>query len=88
MGRGTFKHLKGAEVRLQAEPGLTAEWLQLTLARHVVEMRRTSTSDCALDLADLQVRVDSAGSGFSVKLIANDSNKAKEVLRRAQLLVE
>jgi hypothetical protein len=86
-GRATIKRLRGAEVRVQAEPGLTAEWLQLTLARHVVEMRGMSMRDCALDLSDVQVRVDSAGSGFSVKLIARDAKKAEEVLRRAQMLV-
>jgi hypothetical protein len=86
-GRATIKRLRGAEVRIQAEPGLTAEWLQLTLARHVVEMRGTNMKNCALDLSDVQVQVTSAGAGFSVKLIAPNSEKGKEVLRRAQLLL-
>ena len=88
MGKATIKRLRGAEVRIQAEPGLTSEWLQLTLARHVVSMRDGAMKDCALDVDDIRVRVSSTGSGFSVKLIANDTRKAGEVLRRAQLLLQ
>ena len=87
MGRATIKRLRGAEVRIEAEPGLTAEWLQLTLARHIVEMRSATMKDCALDLDDVQVRVASTGTGFSVKLIAPDSKKGADVLRRARMLL-
>jgi len=33
------------------------------------------------------VRVDSAGTGFLIKIIARDASKADEVLRRARLLL-
>jgi len=39
IGRSSVLRLKGAEVFVQAKPGLTAEWLQLTLVRHVAAMR-------------------------------------------------
>ena len=87
-GRVVTQELRGATVSVQAEPGLTAEWLQLTLGRHLAEMQGTGgMKDCAFDVKDVQVRVTSSGAGFSVNLIARDAAKAPEVLRRAQLLL-
>ncbi len=87
VGRAMVQRLKGAEIRVQAEPGLTKEWLELTLRRHLTAMHGTSMKDCVLDVDKIRVTVDSTGTGFSVKLIANDSDDAKEVLRRAMLLM-
>ncbi len=87
-GRVVVQELRGATVSVQAEPGLTAEWLQLTLGRHLAEMQgMNGMKDCAFDVNDVQVKVTSSGAGFSVHLIARDSSKAEEVLRRARLLV-
>jgi len=86
-GRGVTSRLAGAEVSVQAEPGLTPEWLQLQLARHIAAMQGPADmKNCALGVKDVSVKVESAGTGFAVKLIANDSSQAEEVLRRAQLL--
>jgi len=88
IGKATFTRLRGANVFILAEPGLTAEWLQLTLGRHIAEMRGPATMrDCALDVDDVGVQVDSTGAGFSVRIIARDTGKAEEVLRRAHLLL-
>jgi len=87
-GRVAVQELRGATVSVQAEPGLTAEWLQLTLGRHLAAMQGTGgMKDCAFDVNDVHVKVSSSGAGFSVNLIARDSSKAEEVLRRARLLV-
>ena len=87
VGRGVTSRLAGAQVFVQAEPGLTPEWLQLQLARHITEMKAPAgMKNCALGVKDVSVKVDSAGTGFAVKLIARDSSQAEEVLRRAQLL--
>lgn len=83
----TWKQLEGADVFVQAQPGLTKEWLQLNLARHITQMHGTGMKDCAFDVKDVRVRVESAGTGFAVKLIAPTPGQAKEVLRRARLLV-
>lgn len=86
-GRVAVQQLQGAQVFVQAEPGLTAEWLQLTLTQHLAAMRgSTMMKDCAFDLDGVRVQVDPAGTGFAVKLIARDANQAAEVLRRAELL--
>ena len=87
-GRVVVQELRGATVFVQAEPGLTAEWLQLTLGRHLAAMQGMGgMKDCAFDVNDVQVRVGSTGAGYSVNLIARDPSKAEEVLRRARLLV-
>jgi len=87
-GRIVVQELRGATVLVQAEPGLTAEWLQLTLQRHLAAMQGPQgMKDCAFDVSDVQVKVGSTGAGFSVNLIARDSSTAEEVLRRARLLV-
>lgn len=86
-GRFTSPQVRGAQVYVQAEPGLTAEWLQLTLTRHLAEMKgSTSMHDCAFDMNDVRVDVTSAGPGFWVRLIAPDTKSGEEVLRRARLL--
>src|SRR5882672_9015272 len=88
IGKNTLQSLRGAEIYVEAQPGLTAEWLQLNLSRHVTEMQGPATMrDCAFDLDSVHVDVSSAGSGFLVRLIAPDSKTGQEVLRRAQLLV-
>lgn len=86
MGKAIFSRLRGAKLFVVAEPGLTKEWLQLTLARHVTETRGTVMKGCPLDLGDVTITVDSAGTGFAVKIIARDTEKAEEVLHRAKLL--
>jgi hypothetical protein len=85
-GRGASEKLVGAKVFVQAEPGLTAEWLQLTIQRHIAQMGTGAMKDCALDTKDVRMSVESAGPGFVVKIIGKDPAQAKEILRRAQLL--
>ena len=86
-GRGSSGRLVGATVLVQAEPGLTAEWLQLTLQRHMAQVGAMGMESCALDMKDVRVSVASAGAGFAVNITASNAAQAKEILRRAQLLV-
>lgn len=85
-GRGSGEKLVGAQVFVQAEPGLTAEWLQLTIVRHMAQMAGSGMKNCALDATDVRVSVESAGAGFAVKITGKDATQAKEIWRRAQLL--
>jgi hypothetical protein len=86
-GRGSSQRLAGAQVFVQAEPGLTAEWLQLTIQRHVTQMSSSGMAGCPLDAKDVRVSVASAGPGFAVNITGKNAGQAKEILRRAQLLV-
>ena len=86
-GRLTTKRLAGATVYVQAEPGLTREWLRLSLERHLASMQSgSSMKDCPFGAKDIQITVDSAGTGFAVHVSAKDAKTAEEVLRRARLL--
>ena len=82
-GDGSYTSLVGAQLFVPAEKGLTAEWLN-SQYRERIAQRRTS-DDCPLDLAGLNVSVQSAGPGFWVQLSAPDENTAKEVRRRSRL---
>ena len=86
-GHVTMKTLGGTEFYVQAEPGLTAEWLRLEFARQIAQMRGAPMKDCPFDVDGVRVQVDSAGTGFIVKVIAPDSDRGAEVLRRARLLL-
>jgi len=88
VGKVTYKRLAGAQVFVEAQPGLTAEWLRVRLGLHLADMHGpASMPDCAFDAKDVKVTVDAAHTGFSVKFIAKDAAQAKEVLRRAELLL-
>lgn len=87
-GRIVVQRTTGAEIFVEAQPGLTAEWLWLNLSRQAAVMQgQHSMKDCVLDIDKLRVDVTSAGPGFRVRLVAPDEKTGQEVLRRAQLLV-
>src|SRR6478609_5175145 len=86
-GRSSSLHLVGARVLVEAAPGLTAEWLQLSIQRHMTQMGSSGMKNCALDAKDVTVRVKSAGAGFAVEISGKDATQAQEILRRAKLLL-
>lgn len=81
VGRGSV--LRGANMFVRAQPGLTAEWLERQMKLHLASMRSAEMRDCPLDMAKLRVRVESGGAGFWIRLIAPNTQAGKEVLRRA-----
>lgn len=86
-GRATVQRLSGATVYVLAQPGLTREWLRLSLERHLTAMPGgAAMKDCPFGAKDLKIAVDSAGTGFAIHVIAKDAKTAEEVLRRARLL--
>ena len=88
LAHAVVQRLRGASIFVQAEPGLTGEWLQLKLQRQLAAMRGSaSMPDCVFDLDKVRVRVESGGTGFWVRIIAADTQTGQEVLRRAELLV-
>ena len=85
-GRQAYPELRGAVVHVQAEKGLTAEWLRLEINRHLATMQGTAMPGCALDQKGITVSVESSGAGFDVKIAAPNAKQGEEVLRRARLL--
>ena len=86
----TWKELRGATIRIQAEPGLTPEWLQLQLERRAAALSASSTptDNDPLAVAGVHPRVSSATDGFVVRLAAQDKHAGEEVLRRTEALQE
>lgn len=81
-GYGMYTYLKGAQLFVPAQPGLTREWLARS-----VEHALASDESCQPAVRPVQVSVTSAGSGFWVQLGANDERTAKALLKWAQTLV-
>jgi hypothetical protein len=81
-----FPSRAGASIYVAAKPGLTAEWLQLRIEK-ISQRCVGSMPNCALDVANLRVKMDS-GAGFAVRMISRDTAEAAEILRRARSLVE
>jgi len=78
---------RGAELFIEAQPSVTAEWLQRQLARHVEDARRAAPSaECPLDVLGASVSVRSGGTGFIVRIRTEEEDDANEILRRARAL--
>jgi hypothetical protein len=78
------RHLAGVDIRIDAEPGLTAEYL-------TVEARRAaaaapSATDSVFGVDGSQIDVRSTGDGFVVHVMAADPTHAREIVRRGRLL--
>jgi len=86
-GKGTAQRFAGAQVFVPAQPGLTAEWIQANVARHVAEAKGPRSFDCPLDLDGISVRVVSGGTGFWIQISSQNGDTAKEILNRARRLV-
>jgi hypothetical protein len=88
VGRGTIQILKGAQVFIPAQAGLSAEWVRVNIERHVAAMRTHSMPNCPLSVADVRVSVVSGGTGFWAQLASDDPAAAREILRRAERIVQ
>jgi hypothetical protein len=81
-GYTAFRQFRGAEVFVPAQPGLTAEWLDLVLTSQL------ASGECNFGAPEVNVEVLSDGGGFSVRLSSNDERGAAEILRHAQQMVK
>jgi hypothetical protein len=70
---------RGAVLHVQAQPGLTSEWLQRSVEASVVN------GDCGF-ARDTRVNVNSAGDGFDVILSNPKEAAAHQIIRQAELL--
>ena len=70
--------LRGAEVRVAAQPGLTQEWLDRKLEAQVM------AGICQFGAANVEVDVLSMGDEFAVRLTSPDRRAAPEILRQTR----
>lgn len=82
-GYDTYTYLRGAQLFIPAQEGLTKEWLGLNVQRALA-----NDEACNPTVKPAQVTVTSAASGFWVQLSGADQRSAKSLLRWAQLMVE
>jgi hypothetical protein len=81
------RHLTGADVRIEAEPGMTAEYLTVELRRGLsTATAEPGTLGGVLGVAGSSVEVRSTGDGFVFRITAPDAIRAEEIVRRAQQL--
>jgi hypothetical protein len=85
-GRGTVRRLAGASLFVPAQQGLTPEYLQATLEKHLKAMQTRTMAGCPLDVDSISVKVTSAGNGYWVRIAGKDHKAAKEILARSQHL--
>lgn len=92
-GKSVADRMAGAEIVFQAIPGMTPEWLQRVVDCHLArnaaighEATSAEMAYCPLTLRGAQATVRSVGDGFVVAIRSDDSDVAKEILRRAESL--
>jgi hypothetical protein len=85
-GLGTYTVLKGAQLYVPARPGLTAEWLTLSVQRELAKLERSADPACRPNTRSVQVLVESSGPGFWVFLSAPDQHSAASLLSWAKRL--
>ena len=85
VGGATTRRVRGAEIFVIAERGLTAEWLRAQID-HYRGAHHKESPDCVLDLRGADVSVAPRGPGFTVTVRSADDGTAKEILRRARAL--
>jgi len=73
------RELRGAEVEVAAQPGLTREWLQRRLEMEV------ANGTCDLGAPNVRVDVLSSGDRFSVRFSGTDRKTAGAILDHARL---
>ena len=78
--------LLGADIRILAEPGMTAEYLTVEVDRHVAAMHGAGMPNCVFDVPGANIEVRSAGDSFVFRVTSEDDATAREILRRARVL--
>jgi hypothetical protein len=83
-GYGGYTVLKGAQMYIQAKPGLTAEWLTLQVQRELASLQAGSDPLCQPAVKNVKVSAAPAGAGFWVFLQAPDAKSGQQLFRWTQ----
>jgi hypothetical protein len=78
------RRLAGVDLRIAAEPGMTAEYLTVEAQRAAAAGSLAAGGVFGVEGSRIEVR--STGDGFVFHLTAPDTNRAEELVRRAQRL--
>jgi len=80
-GLGGYTVLRGAQMYIAAEPGLTAQWLTVLVQRELALLQSGSDPLCQMTVKNVNVSVAPAGGGFWVFLAAPDVKQAQALFR-------
>jgi len=83
-GLGAYSRLKGAQLYVAAQPGLTSEWLTLTVQRELATDGQPNDTACRPNVQGVSVSVVPAGGGYWVVHSAPDERSAESVLSWAR----
>ena len=91
-GKASTSRMMGATVVFRAVPGMTAPWLQRVVDCHLARNAALGHDVpempyCPLVPKDVSAHVAETNAGFAVAVRSDDSDAAREVLRRAHALV-
>jgi hypothetical protein len=81
-GSTSFAQLRGAELIVPAQRGLTREWLQRLVSYQL------AAGECDFGVPDATVSVLPSGSAFSVRIAGRDEKAGAQILRHAQQLLK
>jgi hypothetical protein len=84
----TWREQRGAIVRLEARPGLTAQWLQLRLDRELAAIQQGpgAAMGSPLSVPGARAMVSPESNGFAVTVAAPNQASGQTVLARARAL--
>ena len=90
--RGSSTRTVGAIITFRAIPGMTSQWLQRVVDCHLARNAAVGHDvpempSCPLVPNNVTAQVNPTASGFAVSVRSDDTDTAREVLRRAQTLV-
>ena len=80
---GSYSFMRGAQLFIPAQKGLTREWLQTAIERALT----TRPAAPVANSKDVRVAVTSAGNGFWVTLIGRDQKAGEALLKWAKSYV-
>ena len=89
---GSFSSLGGAQLFVPAREGLTREWLTASV-QHALAAAQASQADGTAscdtpNVKNVAVSVVSAGNGFWVQLISQDTQSSQDLMKWARGIVE
>jgi hypothetical protein len=90
---GSYSFMRGAQLFIPAQKGLTREWLQTAIERALTTRPAAPVANskdalsCSPNVKDVRVAVTSAGNGFWVTLIGRDQKAGEALLKWAKSYV-
>lgn len=91
IGKTSWNHVRGAEVVVRSEPGVTRSWLtrvaRCHVAMHATAQGPAAATDDPFAVGLPAVSVDEREASFVIAIRGHDDDEGREIARRAHALV-